>query len=471
MRSGRGRIWLSGILVWLVALGGFAFADEVNFRAGAAKVLITPEVPMWMSGYGSRNHPAEGKATELWAKALIFEGKEKQKLCLITLDLVGIDRELSSQICKRLEVEHGLSRAQVAINCSHTHSGPVVGKNLAAMTYMQFDQTQQQVVDRYAKWLEDRVVAVVKEAHEKMAPAQLQYACGKTSFAVNRRTNVEVEVPAQRALGRLKGPVDHSVPVLAVRSPEGKLLAVTYGYACHATVVSFYDWSGDYPGYCQMELDKVYPDAVNLFWAGCGADQNPLPRRSVELSQGYGKQLAGTVQNVLAGPMQTLSGNLSASYGEVEIGFAHVPDKAELEKDAANSDKFIAARAKLMLLGLEAGRPVRTSYPYPVGMWKLGSNQEGQGLTWIFLGGEVVVDFALRLPHDLHPQPVTGTAQGPATWIAGYSNDVMAYIPSRRVLNEGGYEGATAMIYYGLPSAWAGDVEEKIVAEVVRQGK
>lgn len=248
-------------------------------------------------------------------------------------------------------------------------------------------------------------------------------------------------------------------------------MAVTYGYACHATVVSFYDWSGDYPGYCQMELDKVYPDAVNLFWAGCGADQNPLPRRSVELSQGYGKQLAGTVQNVLAGPMQTLSGNIAASYGEVEIGFAHVPDKAELEKDAANSDKFIAARAKLMLLGLEGGKPVRTSYPYPVGMWKLGSNQEGQGLTWVFLGGEVVVDFALRLPHDLHPQPVTGTAQGPSTWIAGYSNDVMAYIPSRRVLIEGGYEGATAMIYYGLPSAWAGDVEEKIVAEVVRQGK
>ncbi len=444
---------------------------DATFRAGAAKILITPEVPMWMSGYGSRNHPAEGKATELWAKALLLEGKDQKRLCLITLDLVGIDSGLTQAICARLEKNHALARHQIAINCSHTHSGPVVGKNLAAMTYLRLDETQQQLVDRYSQWLEDRVVEVVKSASEKMVPAELQFGSGKTSFAVNRRTNVEAEVPAQRQVGRLKGPVDHSVPVLAVRSPEGKLLAVTYGYACHATVVSFYDWSGDYPGYAQIELDKVFPEAINLFWAGCGADQNPLPRRSVELSQGYGKQLAETVQDVLAGPMQTLDGSLSSSYAEVDIAFSHIPDQAELEKDAASSDSFVAARAKLMLLGIQEGKPVRKSYPYPVGVWKLNATTPGQGLTWVFLGGEVVVDFALRLPHDLHPEPVQGTASGPATWIAGYSNDVMAYIPSRRVLTEGGYEGATAMIYYGLPSSWAPEVEDKIVAEVVRQGK
>jgi hypothetical protein len=45
----------------------------------------------------------------------------------------------------------------------------------------------------------------------------------------------------------------------------------------------------------------------------------------------------------------------------------------------------------------------------------------------------------------------------------------MAYIPSRRVLGEGGYEGGGAMVYYGLPSPWSDEVEKVIVDEVKRQ--
>jgi len=81
-------------------------------------------------------------------------------------------------------------------------------------------------------------------------------------------------------------------------------------------------------------------------------------------------------------------------------------------------------------------------------------------LKWVFLGGEVVVDYALRLKRELSPH---------TTWVAGYANDVMAYIPSRRVLLEGGYEGGGAMVYYGLPSAWTVEVEKQIVARVRSQ--
>ena len=79
-------------------------------------------------------------------------------------------------------------------------------------------------------------------------------------------------------------------------------------------------------------------------------------------------------------------------------------------------------------------------------------------MTWIALGGEVVVDYALRLKKELGP-----------VWVAGYANDVMAYIPSLRVLKEGGYEGAGAMVYYGLPTVWSPRVEELIVAAVRNQ--
>ncbi|MEE2936778.1 MAG: hypothetical protein VYA84_12375, partial [Planctomycetota bacterium] len=93
-------------------------------------------------------------------------------------------------------------------------------------------------------------------------------------------------------------------------------------------------------------------------------------------------------------------------------------------------------------------------YPYPIEVWKLGAD-----LRWVMLGGEVVVDYALRLKSELEGH----------VWVAGYSNDVMAYIPSRRVLREGGYEGASSMVYYGLPTLWAPTIENAIVEEVKRQ--
>jgi hypothetical protein len=86
----------------------------------------------------------------------------------------------------------------------------------------------------------------------------------------------------------------------------------------------------------------------------------------------------------------------------------------------------------------------------------------GDGVEWFFLGGEVVVDYPLRLKGEL---------SGAKTWVAGYTNDVMAYIPSRRVLLEGGYEGGGAMVFYGLPTVWSDQVETKIVTEVLRQSK
>jgi hypothetical protein len=88
--------------------------------------------------------------------------------------------------------------------------------------------------------------------------------------------------------------------------------------------------------------------------------------------------------------------------------------------------------------------------------------QLGDGPTLAALGGEVVVDYALRLKNELGPD---------RTWVMGYANDVMAYIPSLRVLKEGGYEGGGAMVYYGLPTVWHPRVEEMIVAAVHEQVK
>ncbi len=441
-------------MVLAFTVSGRAVAEiPASWRAGVAKVCITPEKAMWMSGYSSRDHAAEGKLHDLWAKALVVEDSTGKRAVMITLDLVGIDRTLSLSIRDELETRYKLGRAQVAICCSHTHTGPVVGGNLRAMYFL--DAEQSKLVDEYTASLARKIVEVVGEAIANVASAALDWGTGRATFAVNRRANREPEVPALAAAGKLLGPVDHDVPVLAIRGADNRLRAIVCGYACHATALSFFQWSGDWPGFAQIDLEQSHPEAVALFWAGCGADQNPLPRRTVELAENYGHQMADAVEKVLAGSMTPIAGTLSTSYAEIALPLAQLPTNEDLQKQAESNDKYQAARAKLLLAQIAAGRPLSPTYPYPVQVWRLGN-----GPTWIMLGGEVVVDYALRIKSELPADK---------TWVAGYSNDVMAYIPSRRVLTEGGYEGAGAMVYYGLPTTWAPEVEEVILREVHRQ--
>jgi neutral ceramidase len=424
-----------------------------SWQAGLARVVVTPTEPMWLSGYGARTKPAEGKVHDLCAKALALRTPDGACCVLVALDLVGIDRDLAASICAEIEKRHKLPRAAVRLSVSHTHCGPVVGRNLQPMYFL--DAVQQERVSAYTQELEKKIVDLVDAAFADLKPAGLAHGNGLATFATNRRTNKEADVPKLRDLGQLKGPVDHDVPVLAIRTPEGKVRAIVFGYACHATVLNFYHWCGDYPGFAQRELERLYPDATALFWAGCGGDQNPLPRRSVDLAEAYGRQLARSVDAAMKAPMTSVAPRLAMKYAEIDLPLAELPSRETLVQDVAGKDKFIASRAKLLLKKLEAEGSLRQKYPYPVQTWQLGTE-----LTWVALGGEVVVDYSLRLKKELGP-----------IWVAGYSNDVMAYIPSLRVLTEGGYEGGGAMVYYGLPAVWSPRVEELIVAAVHEQAR
>lgn len=443
---------LNLIILAFVGCQSLTIAADTGWQAGVATANITPAQSMWMSGYGGRDHPSEGKLTDLWAKALVLEDVDGVRVAAVTLDLVGIDRQTELAIRTRLESQWGIPLANSALFCSHTHTGPVVGSNLRAM--YSIDDEQWALVDKYTSKLIDDVVAAVGAAIEDFEPARLTWGRGETDFAVNRRNNREADVPMLREQGLLKGPVDHDVPVLAVWSGD-ELKAVLFGYACHATVLSFYQWSGDYPGFAQIDLEEDHPGAMAMFWAGCGADQNPLPRRTPELAMQYGRRLADAVDAVLEHEMRPISGDLQTEYAEINLNFASLPSRGELEAKLESDDRFDVGLAQHLLRKWDADGALSRTYPYPIQTWKLGD-----GPTWFHLGGEVVVDFSLRLKSELGPDDV---------WVAGYSNDVMAYIPSLRVLREGGYEGATAMRYYGQPSPWAEDVEELIVNEVHRQ--
>ncbi len=456
---------LIGMLSCLVSATGAV--GESTWKVGIAREVITPDEPMWMSGYGSRDRPADGKLTDLWAKAMAIEDAKGTRLVLVTLDLVGIDRDTAGKIQEQVTQRFGLPREALVLSTTHTHSGPVVGENLRAMYAL--DAAGWRLVQDYTKRLVSKVVDLVGLAIADLRPAEVGWTVGRAHFAVNRRNNPEGEVAQRREANRLNGPVDHDLPILIVREPalnegasedgptrseSGDSIAssvrlIVCGYACHATVLSGYQWSGDWPGYAQIALEERFPEAMAMVWAGCGADLNPLPRREVELAKQYGSEIDQAVAEALKRPLVTLAGALKAEFTEVKLDFAQVPTREQLTTTLRSTDRFEVGRAKLLLEALDRDGELPKQYPYPIQSWRMGD-----GPTWIFLGGEVVIDFALRLKSEL------GAGR---TWVAGYCNDVMAYIASRRVLKEGGYEGGGAMVYYGQPSPWAESVESVIV--------
>jgi hypothetical protein len=400
-----------------------------------------------MAGYGSRDHPSEGTLVDLWAKAVALQDANGKKVVLVTTDLLGIHQKMSNRIRDRIGSKYGLTRAQITLSSSHTHSGPVLQDALSDI-YPLNDQ-QRQVIKKYSDDLENRMVNLVGDAIKSMQPAQVYSGNGVTRFQVNRRNNVEKNI---LSVTELNGPNEYSVPVLKVADSSGKLIAVVFGYACHATCLSIYQFSGDYPGFAQIELEKLHPEATAMFFQGAGADQNPLPRRTIQLAQQYGRELAAAVDRVLNEDMKQLEPVIQTAYSEVQLGFQEPPSKSELQKMAQEQKGSNQRWAESQLKRLQTTGSLMTSYPYPVQVWKLGDQN-------IFtLGGELVIQYAIELKKMF----------GQDSFVMGYANDEMAYIPSDVVLEEGGYEGETSQKVYGMPAKWQKGIQEKILGEFKR---
>lgn len=436
-------------LLYLFLAG--AVHAQTDWRAGAAKVNVTPREPIWLSGYANRTRPSEGVVQDIYVKAAAFR-QANQTAVLVTSDLQGFDVAMIDQIVRRAEREHGVRRDQLVLNYSHNHSAPVTGQVLHL--YYNLTAAHRAVVDRYTDWLVDRIVDVIGAAVRDLAPADLSFEQGLAGVAVNRRR----ARPGGRALF---GPVDQDVPVLAIRAPGGRLRAVLFGYSCHTTALSGYQISGDYAGFAQDALEKRYPGVTALFVQGCGGDANPLPRvmgsdgpEAMELASMYGTILARAVEAVLRAPMNPVRGELRTAYTVIEVPFRKPPTREALEARLAGATGMKRRQVQYLLDKWNREGRLPESHPYPIQAWKIGT-----GLHFIALTGETVVDYCLRFKKQYGND---------ATWVAGYTNELLSYIPSLRVLREGGYEGIDDMDEYGLPAPYAEDLEEKIAAAVDR---
>ena len=417
------------------------------YRVGAAKVDITPAGPIWMSGYALRAHSSEGVLSRLWAKALALESSPGGRIVIVSTDLVGIPRDLSDEVASSVKKQYGLNRSQFLINASHTHTGPMVWPNLSNLAVLPAGE-QEKLID-YRRKLAEALVSVIGAAVKDLAPATIEFGEGTAGFAINRRQ----AAPAGVRIGiNSGGPVDHRVPVLRIIDQTGKIRGILFGYACHNTTLTgeFYQISGDYAGFAAEALEQRHPGATALFMMLCGADQNPNPRSTLDLARQHGSTLADEVEKVLAARMTPVSGPIRTAFRLTQLRFA-ARSRQDFETELKSKVPAQARRAAIMLKALDAGKRVdRIDYP-------LQAVRFGHTLTMLALGGEVTVDYGLRTRREYSGEPLI---------TAGYSNDVMCYIPSARVLREGGYEAVDSMFYYAQSGPFAEDVETRIFTAI-----
>ncbi len=418
---------------------------NAQLKIGVARKSITPETPMWLSGYASRTMPSTGVLHDIWAKALVIEDYKNNRIVIVTTDILGLSRDISEEVARRVIAAHGIERSQLLMNSSHTHSAPVIWPALSVI--FEFNQADQQAAMKYAEKITDAIVEAVDMAFAEMAPGQLSFGKGTAGFAVNRRESTDKGV----VIGiNAEGPVDHTVPVLKATDSDGQTKAILFGYTCHNTTSRSYLINGDYAGFAQAEVEKMYPGAIAMYIAGCGADQNPNPRGTVELAEEHGRTLADAVGKALNGTLSPVRPPIRTSYTVTDLQFRPI-DPEIYRKEMTGSDIYMQRRAILILEAYNKGWDM-SAYKYPVQAVRFNKDFTILGLT-----GEVVIDYALAAKNKF---------PGENMFVAGYCTEVQCYIPSKRILDEGGYEPESSMIYYGFPGPFAGNVEEKVMDAV-----
>ena len=422
------------------------------YRAGTARERVTPDEPLWLAGYSVRTAPARGTLSELYAAALALQDPEGGTLVIASIDLIAVTKPLADRVYELVARETGLPRERIVLAATHTHYGPEFRPDKAVFFNIppEFAAKIEPTAERMAAALARVIVAALRE----MEPATLRAGRAAAGFAHNRRRQgVKFGAPSAEDV------LDQDVPALSVISEDkGRQLAIVYGYACHNTTIPPDDgrYCGDWAGFAADHLmgDPGFP--TPLFVAGCGADQNPEPRGSLELSRRYGAELAAAARAALTSDAgHAITGPLRAAFEDVSLPLQPVR-RPDLEQMLADDDPPKRVKAKFLLEQLDRGASLITSYAAPVQAVRIGNE-----LLMIAMSGEPVVDWSIRFKREF-------ADVAPLVWVAGYCNDMFGYVPTRRIQREGGYEGGRANLWSSVPAPFTEEVEDAVAAAVSR---
>jgi putative membrane-bound dehydrogenase-like protein len=430
-------------LALLLFSAGPAPADprtQEVYPVGVARIDITPRYRVRLSGFGFRRAESEGVTQRIWAKALAIG--ERRPAVLVTVDNLGVPAGIVRELARRLE-KKGVAADRLAVTATHTHTAPMLTNVCPTLFGTPIPKEHQQHIDRYTREFTDQLEKVALAALADRKSARLSWGVGTVGFAINRRTS--------------GGPTDHDLPLLVVRDLRGKVRALYVSYACHCVTLSHNRIGGDWAGHAQQTLEDDHPGAIALVSIGCGADSNPrsgVTGDRAEIAARQGSEIAAEVKRLLRGYLAPVTGPLTCAARNFALPLAALPAREEWERRANRKDA-IGYHARVQLARLERGEPLKKQIDYSVMTWTFGD-----ALALVFLPGEVVVDYGLRLKREL---------DGRRLWVNAYANDAPCYIPSERVLREGGYEGGGAMVYYDVPAPFRPGLEQKIIDAVKGQ--
>ncbi len=430
------------VLNLVAAVNGAEPPEAPAVDVGAARVDITPSYPVRLSGYFARKTESSKVAERIWAKAIAIGSDSQGPVVLVSVDNLGVGEAIVEDVAGRLKARVGLPRERFTVASSHTHSAPCLTGVAPNIFGQALPRNEQAAIDRYSRELADRIEAVCLRALKGRTPSRLAWAQGRVEFATNRRTK--------------GGPVYPSLPVLKVTDLAGSPRAVVVNYACHCTTLdpSENAVSGDWAGFAQAAIEADHPGAVALTLIGCGADANPNRRLAKGAAEAHGRAIADVVKRLLAGgPWVSLPGPPETALERFTLAFDTLPDRGALET-SRQAGGAAGYHASVLLAKLDRGESLPSRLDYSAQAWRFGDR-----LAMVFLPGEVVVDYVLRLKKEFDPARL---------WVTAYSNDLPCYIPSERVLREGGYEGGGAMIYYARPAPLKPGLEQVIVDAVRR---
>ena len=425
---------------------------QKGLLAGIARRCITPTRPVFQSGYG-RSAKSEGVYQQLYARALVLEDSPKDRVAILTAELLDFSESLVNTIKAGVKERLGLQESQILLSASHTHCGPVVDDFISNL-YPEVDM-------EYVRWLGQACIDAICEAAQETTPVTAQYAVSRAAFGINRR---RPDLPGCPMMPNPDGRWDPEVGIVKLARPDGQPVAVLFSYACHATVMGGQIIGGDYPGHAQLSLEMEFPGANAMFLAGCFGDVRPRMINSkgrfcggsVDDVRALGRELSLAVMAGLSGRLQDISGPLMHGIETVRLPYAPLPTKGELEEKAKGGSSSEARWAKEMLRRVERDGALPTTRPSTIQALGIGP------FRLVAFNDETCVGYQLKIKKELAPAPAI---------VAAYCGTSRSYVPTADMLPEKGYEAYSNIWVYFEPAPLTPEAETILVATALRLAK
>lgn len=440
-----------------------------SLKFGCASEVITPDSPVFMHGYGAREQKSDGVHDDLYVKAVLLEANKQ--LLILTIDALGSDRSFVDGIKDALLEAFGLEHDQVLINFSHTHhsvffTGLDADKRRGAYSISQdrWPESESEVDytedEKLYRSMRDTIIKMTHNCRRNLMEGELYVGRMHSDFAVSRRkpdSNGTIEWRPN-----YDAEIDKELLVLKLTDLAGKVKGILYNYGCHTTAMGAQlKLSNDFAGKTSSVLEEAYPGATALFLQGCAGELKPLKSAdgdkfkalSYEEMEQAGTDLANDVLKLLAdGTFEKIQCDFRTAL--VDPLLYTEQTEASFYEPIANESTSLFYRnaAKRTIEAIQNGS-IKDRLPHYICLWHLDANTR-----LVAMEGEVSTEYSLLIKRLLRPY---------TTLTLGYTNGVYCYIPTRKMIREGGYE-ASCNFFFNLRGPWVPEIEDIIIGQIAK---